>query len=59
MEQVFSLVNILLEQDSDTRRRNLRMRTYQIIPLRAKTGLMEFVTDSRSIQEVLTGLLGK
>lgn len=59
MEQVFELVNDLLQQDQQTSRRSLGMRTYQIIPLRAKTGMIEFVSNSQSIQDVLIPLLAK
>lgn len=59
MEQVFELVNILLVEDSATARRDLKIRTYRIVPLRSKTGVLEFVSNSQSLQEVLSSTLEK
>jgi ataxia telangiectasia mutated family protein len=39
MEQVFEFVNHLLSRDDDSRQRNLRIRTYKIIPTTPQTGL--------------------
>ncbi|CAE6507071.1 unnamed protein product [Rhizoctonia solani] len=46
MEQVFELVNILLKRDRSSKRRNLRVRTYKVIPLASQAGLLEFVTNT-------------
>ena len=53
MEQVFEMSNKLLTRDRKTRERNLRFRTYVVIPLAKKTGIMEFVGDSQAIGEWL------
>ncbi|KAF8693084.1 Telomere-length maintenance and DNA damage repair, partial [Rhizoctonia solani] len=49
MEQVFELVNILLKRDRASKRRNLRVRTYKVIPLASQAGLLEFVTNTMPI----------
>ncbi|KAJ1306984.1 hypothetical protein OPQ81_007964 [Rhizoctonia solani] len=49
MEQVFELVNILLKRDRSSKRRNLRVRTYKVIPLASQAGLLEFVTNTMPI----------
>ncbi|KAG8714375.1 Serine/threonine-protein kinase tel1 [Ceratobasidium sp. 395] len=46
MEQVFELVNILLQRDRASKRRNLSVRTYKVIPLAAQAGMLEFVTNT-------------
>lgn len=46
MEQVFELVNILLQRDRASKRRNLSVRTYKVIPLASQAGLLEFVTNT-------------
>lgn len=46
MEQVFELVNILLERDRASKRRNLGVRTYKVIPLASQAGMLEFVTNT-------------
>ncbi|KAG9082048.1 Serine/threonine-protein kinase tel1, partial [Ceratobasidium sp. 392] len=46
MEQVFELVNILLQRDRASKKRNLSVRTYKVIPLAAQAGMLEFVTNT-------------
>jgi ataxia telangiectasia mutated family protein len=54
MEQVFDLVNRVLRQDRETRRRELRVRDYKVIPLSSHAGMMEFVDNTMP----LSGWLG-
>lgn len=37
------LCNKMLENDSEARKRNLRLRTYAIVPLSRSTGLIEWI----------------
>ena len=37
------LCNKMLENDAESRKRNLRMRTYSIVPLSRQTGLIEWI----------------
>jgi serine-protein kinase ATM len=53
MEQVFELVNLLLIRDRDTRRRNLAIRTYKVVPLAPKVGVIEFVRNTMPLAEIL------
>ncbi|KZP09916.1 hypothetical protein FIBSPDRAFT_922456 [Athelia psychrophila] len=46
MEQVFGLVNIVLKRDRDTRKRELHMRDYIVIPLSSQAGILEFVGNT-------------
>lgn len=50
MEQVFELCNQVLSKDQETRRRDLHIRTYKVIPLAAQAGLLEFVGKTRPLQ---------
>ncbi|KAG7799342.1 hypothetical protein KL929_001419 [Ogataea haglerorum] len=56
MEQVFEKVNVLLVQDARARRRRLRVRTYKVVPLGPRSGVIEFVSDSASLDELLRAL---
>ncbi|KAG7834365.1 hypothetical protein KL943_002749 [Ogataea angusta] len=56
MEQVFGKVNVLLAQDARARRRQLRVRTYKVVPLGPRSGAIEFVSNSASLDELLRGL---
>lgn len=38
-----SLINKLLQKDPETRRRQLRIRTYAVVPLNEECGLLEWV----------------
>lgn len=53
MEQVFEMSNKLLTRDRKTKARDLRFRTYKVIPLARKTGIMEFVGNSQAIGDWL------
>jgi len=53
MEQVFEMSNKFLSRDRKTKARHLRFRTYTVIPLAHKTGVLEFVGDSQGIGEWL------
>ncbi|CAO1617052.1 unnamed protein product [Parajaminaea phylloscopi] len=54
MQQVFRLLNTLLERDRRTRKRQLHVRTYSVIPLGPQCGLLEFVGDTSPLGELLT-----
>jgi serine-protein kinase ATM len=46
MEQVFELVNNILRQDRETKRRDLTIRDYKVIPLSSQAGVLEFVGNT-------------
>jgi serine-protein kinase ATM len=46
MEQVFDQVSRLLKNHTTTRLRNLGIRTYKVLPLSTRSGLMEFVQNT-------------
>lgn len=49
IQQVFELANDVLQRDSETKRRRLAIRTYKVIPLCPKAGLLEFVDDTMTV----------
>ena len=53
MEQVFDLVNVVLRRDRETKRRNLSVRGYKVIPLASQAGVLEFVGNTTPIGEWL------
>lgn len=46
MEQVFELVNTVLRYDRETKRRNLKVRGYTVLPLATQAGVIEFVGNT-------------
>ncbi|KUI56944.1 Serine/threonine-protein kinase tel1 [Cytospora mali] len=53
MEQVFAAVSSLLKQHRATRQRSLGIRTYKVLPLTARTGLIEFVANTVPLHDWL------
>ncbi|ROV89909.1 hypothetical protein VSDG_08244 [Cytospora chrysosperma] len=53
MEQVFASVSSLLKQHRATRQRNLGIRIYKVLPLTARTGLIEFVANTVPLHDWL------
>jgi len=53
MQQVFELVNIVLRNDRETRRRSLMVRGYKVLPLSTQAGVLEFVGNTTTMQSWL------
>ena len=53
MEQVFDEVSKMLRNHKTTRQRDLHVRTYKVIPLSPRSGIIEFVPNSTSFTEFL------
>lgn len=53
MEQMFTIMNSLLERDREASKRNLYIRTYRIIPLSPFTGITQFVGNTKQFKELL------
>ncbi|KZF26714.1 putative phosphotidylinositol kinase Tel1 [Xylona heveae TC161] len=53
MEQVFEQVNDLLQNNRLTRQRNIHVRTYKVIPLDNKAGIIEFVSNTIPLHDYL------
>jgi serine-protein kinase ATM len=58
MEQVFQMVNTLLQQNPNTRKRRLAIKTYKVVPLSPNAGLLEWVDHTLPIGQYLTGAHG-
>ncbi|KAK9477566.1 hypothetical protein V1514DRAFT_368631 [Lipomyces japonicus] len=56
MEQVFEQVNYFLQKNETTKQRNLRVRTYKVIPLSSQAGIIEFVQGTIALQDILAPL---
>ena len=53
MEQVFGAVSSLLKAQRPTRQRDLKIRTYNVLPLTATAGVIEFVSDTIPLHDYL------
>lgn len=47
------LCNKMLENDAEARKRNLRLRTYAIVPLSRNTGLIEWIQSTQTLKNVV------
>ncbi|CAB3982970.1 serine- kinase ATM [Paramuricea clavata] len=59
MQQVFGMVNTLLQKNVETRKRNLKIRTYKVVPLSQRSGLVEWCEDTTPLGNYLIGGQGK
>ncbi|XP_063405374.1 serine-protein kinase ATM-like [Mytilus trossulus] len=53
MQQVFGMVNNLLQKNSETRKRQLHVRQYKVVPLSQMSGLLEWCEGTMPIGEYL------
>eukprot|EP01134_Creolimax_fragrantissima_P002117 CFRG2117T1 len=55
MQQVFRMVNKLIMRHDATKKRNLIVRTYNVIPLTPQTGVLEWVSSTMALADYLVG----
>lgn len=55
MQQVFTVINTLLRTCKETKRRNLRIRTYKVVPLTQRSGVLEWCDNTVPITTTLIG----
>ncbi|XP_057808840.1 LOW QUALITY PROTEIN: serine/threonine-protein kinase ATM [Salvia miltiorrhiza] len=55
MEQFFGLVNTFLQNNRDTWRRRLRIRTYKVVPFTPSAGVLEWVDGTFPLGDYLVG----
>lgn len=47
------MINKLLKKKSESRKRQLRIRTYTVLPLNEECGLLEWVNDTHAYRNIL------
>ncbi|XP_061121318.1 DNA-dependent protein kinase catalytic subunit isoform X2 [Syngnathus typhle] len=57
IEQLFAVMNILLSRDAACARRGLQLRTYQVIPINTRIGLIEWMENTCTLREFLTATM--
>ncbi|XP_066601781.1 serine-protein kinase ATM-like [Prorops nasuta] len=55
MQQVFGVMNTLLQNCKETKRRQLRIRTYKVVPLTQRSGVIEWCDNTIPIVTALIG----
>ena len=52
LSKIFSILNVLLKKDLEARKRNLSIRTYKVVPLSPRAGLLEWVDNTAPFGEL-------
>ncbi|XP_065219100.1 serine-protein kinase ATM [Planococcus citri] len=55
MQQVFKIMNQLLSENKHTSKRKLLIRTYKVVPLSQRSGILEWCSNTMSIGDYLVG----
>ncbi|KAK1173766.1 DNA-dependent protein kinase catalytic subunit [Acipenser oxyrinchus oxyrinchus] len=53
IEQLFDVMNIILSRDATCSQRNLQLKTYQVIPMTTRIGLIEWLENTCTLKEFL------
>ena len=53
LSKIFEAVNLILKKDITTRKRALSVRTYKVIPLGKRAGVIEWVQDTTPIGDYI------
>ncbi|XP_028288750.1 DNA-dependent protein kinase catalytic subunit isoform X2 [Parambassis ranga] len=53
IEQLFAVMNILLNHDTSCTQRGLQLRTYQVIPINTRIGLIEWMENTSTLKDFL------
>ncbi|XP_076043978.1 serine-protein kinase ATM-like [Oratosquilla oratoria] len=59
LEQVFGIVNKLLKKESESKSRRLSVRTYMVVPLSQRSGLIQWCENTQTFGDYLIGGDGK
>lgn len=55
MQQVFTIMNDMLRSHKDAKKRRLNVKTYKVVPLSQRSGLLEWCSDSVPLSDYLVG----
>ncbi|XP_027045855.1 DNA-dependent protein kinase catalytic subunit-like [Pocillopora damicornis] len=59
IEQLFGLMNDIMANDPVCSQRGLKLRTYQVIPMTPRVGLIEWMNNTKPLKEVLISAMSK
>lgn len=57
IEQLFAVMNILLSHDAACVRRGLQLRTYQVIPITTRIGVIEWMENTCTLKDFLSNTM--
>nr|XP_008507877.1 PREDICTED: DNA-dependent protein kinase catalytic subunit-like isoform X2 [Equus przewalskii] len=53
IEQLFEVMNVILSQDATCSQRSMQLKTYQVIPMTSRLGLIEWIENTFTLKELL------
>jgi serine/threonine-protein kinase ATR len=56
MMEFNAMINKLLNKDPESRKRQLRIRTYTVLPLNEECGILEWISDTHGYRNILTDI---
>ncbi|EFA79656.1 DNA-dependent protein kinase subunit [Heterostelium album PN500] len=53
IQQLFFVMNEILKRDPATSKRGLHIKTYQVVPMTGKVGIIEWLNDTKPLKEII------
>ncbi|XP_045147611.1 DNA-dependent protein kinase catalytic subunit [Echinops telfairi] len=53
IEQLFEVMNVILSRDAACSQRNMQLKTYQVIPMTSRLGLIEWIENTFTLKDLL------
>ncbi|XP_073085590.1 DNA-dependent protein kinase catalytic subunit isoform X1 [Manis javanica] len=57
--QVFEVMNVILSQDAACSQRNMQLKTYHVIPMTSRLGLIEWIENTVTLKELLLSTMSQ
>lgn len=59
IEQLFEVMNAILAQDAACSQRNMQLRTYRVVPMTCRLGLIEWIENTMTLKDLLLSNMSK
>ncbi|XP_075405763.1 DNA-dependent protein kinase catalytic subunit [Tenrec ecaudatus] len=59
IEQLFEVMNVILSRDAACSQRNMQLKTYQVIPMTTRLGLIEWIENTFTLKDLLLSTMSQ
>ncbi|XP_008051625.2 DNA-dependent protein kinase catalytic subunit [Carlito syrichta] len=59
IEQLFEVMNVILSRDAACSQRDLRLRTYRVVPMTSRLGLIEWIENTTTLKDLLLSTMSQ
>lgn len=59
IEQLFEVMNAILAQNAACSQRNMQLRTYRVVPMTSRLGLIEWIENTMTLKELIFNNMSK